>query len=185
MIDRVKFGKIRISWIVENLGVEFAVPIPAQWRRVMITSSSKKFVYVIMVAIFSVCTVELAIAEQKVYADPTDLSGVKKGSELYTQHCAVCHGANLEGEPNWTKRKISGALPAPPHDPSGHTWHHSDDVLLKLTKYGPRFFAGLAYVTDMPAYQDILSDEEILMIIAFIKSTWPPEILEAQQRMAQ
>ena len=151
----------------------------------MITITTYKFLCTIIVGFHSLCAVGLAIADQNIHADPTELSRVSQGNELYTEHCAACHGVNLEGEPNWTKRKANGALPAPPHDPSGHTWHHSDEVLLKLTKYGPRIFAGLDYVTDMPAYQNILSDDEILMIIAFIKSTWPAEILDAQQRMAQ
>ena len=30
----------------------------------------------------------------------------------------------------------SGRMPAPPHDASGHTWHHRDDVLFRLVKEG-------------------------------------------------
>ena len=141
-----------------------------------------KFLIIFAIMIFN-GTAATAIAGQKVKADHTDRAAVNKGITLYVEHCAECHGAKLEGQPNWTRRKASGALPAPPHDPSGHTWHHSDEVLLNMTKFGPRFYAGPAYITEMPAYVSILTDEEMLSIIAFIKSTWPEEILEAQQRM--
>lgn len=62
---------------------------------------------------------------------------VDTGRRLYAAHCAACHGANLEGQANWRTRLANGRLPAPPHDASGHTWHHSDQVLLDITKKGP------------------------------------------------
>ncbi|MDE0310588.1 MAG: cytochrome c [Acidiferrobacterales bacterium] len=139
----------------------------------------------VVIAIIFVGGTVAVFAQQQFHADHTDRAAVKLGSQVYVQHCAVCHGANLEGEPDWTKRKASGALPAPPHDPSGHTWHHSDEILFKLTKFGVRIFAGPEYITDMPAYEKILTDEEILAVISYIKSTWPEEILEAQERMSQ
>lgn len=61
---------------------------------------------------------------------PDDSALVADGRKLYDQACASCHGAMLEGQPNWRQRKADGRLPAPPHDPSGHTWHHPDAVLL-------------------------------------------------------
>lgn len=61
---------------------------------------------------------------------------VSRGMEVYGQACASCHGNNLEGQPDWRQRNTQGFLPAPPHDDSGHTWHHSDEVLFDLTKNG-------------------------------------------------
>ena len=46
------------------------------------------------------------------------------GETLYAVHCAVCHGANLEGQLDWQTPDENGILPAPPHDETGHTWHH-------------------------------------------------------------
>ena len=67
--------------------------------------------------------------------------------------------------------------PAPPHDASGHTWHHPDEVLFRITKYGVAKAANLKnYESAMPAYEDRLSDEEIVAVLSWIKSTWPPEI---------
>ena len=59
-------------------------------------------------------------------ANANDAAQVARGEALYAKHCASCHGANLEGQPDWKKRLANGRLPAPPHDMTGHTWHHPD-----------------------------------------------------------
>ena len=102
-----------------------------------------------------------------------DSAIVNLGGGIYAKHCASCHGVNLEGQPNWKARNSDGKLPAPPHDKTGHTWHHSDRVLFKLTKYGLAGFAGEDYQSNMPAYEGILSDEEIIAVLSYIKSRWP------------
>lgn len=99
------------------------------------------------------------------------------GKALYSEYCAACHGANLEGQPDWKRPKVDGKLPAPPHDASGHTWHHSDRVLAAITRDGLSAFAGQDYATDMPAFAGTLTDAEISAVLAYIKSTWSePEI---------
>lgn len=103
------------------------------------------------------------------------------GRRIYSAECASCHGPNLEGQPKWQVRLANGKLPAPPHDPSGHTWHHSDKVLFDITKKGPASYPD-GYQTDMPAFGGRLSDEQIAAVLAFIKSTWPTEILQRQPK---
>lgn len=117
------------------------------------------------------------------FADPDDPAKVALGQRLYVEHCADCHGARLEGQPDWQRRKPDGRLPAPPHDETGHTWHHSDAVLLKITRDGPAAILP-GYESDMPAYAGILSDDDILAVLAYIKSRWPGEILERQAAIA-
>jgi mono/diheme cytochrome c family protein len=95
------------------------------------------------------------------------------GRQVYAAHCASCHGENLEGQPDWKSRLPSGRLPAPPHDASGHTWHHPDDALFRITKEGPAAIIGNGYESDMPGFGEILSDGEIRAVLEFIKSTWP------------
>jgi len=113
--------------------------------------------------------------------DHTNARMVDIGSRIYSAHCASCHGTKLEGQPNWQVRLANGKLPAPPHDPSGHTWHHSDKVLFDITKKGPAAYPD-GYQTDMPAFGGRLSDEQIAAVLAFIKSTWPMEILQRQPK---
>jgi mono/diheme cytochrome c family protein len=91
---------------------------------------------------------------------PSSAGRMETGRLLYAQHCAACHGVNLEGQPNWQTRSADGKLPAPPHDDSGHTWHHSDEQLFKLTKFGVSAVVP-GYKSDMLGFGDKLSDEQI------------------------
>jgi len=106
------------------------------------------------------------------------------GAKVYTQQCASCHGANLEGQPNWKVLLQNGRRPAPPHDDSGHTWHHADYVLFAIVKNGlvPPF-APAGYESDMPAFGGKLSDAEIWAVLAFIKSHWSGEVLSYRAEM--
>lgn len=107
---------------------------------------------------------------------PDDTALLQRGEQLYRVHCASCHGENLQGQPNWRERGPDGRLPAPPHDDSGHTWHHPDEVLFQLTKDGVAKAAGLPdYPTNMPAYGGTLSDADIVAVLSWIKSRWTPE----------
>jgi len=114
--------------------------------------------------------------------DPSNPKLVARGKVVYAEQCASCHGAKLEGQPNWRHRLPNGRMPAPPHDPSGHTWHHSDQQLFEMTKFGPGALVP-GYQSDMPAFADKLSDADIWAVISFIESTWPPDIRERQQRI--
>ncbi len=102
------------------------------------------------------------------------------GRQLYLQNCAQCHGTSLEGQPDWMKRKEDGRLPAPPHDETGHTWHHSDKQLFTITKEGLAAIEP-GYESDMPAFVDVLSDDEIKATLEYIKSTWPERQREFQR----
>ena len=104
------------------------------------------------------------------------------GKRVYEQHCAACHGARLEGQPDWRVRDAAGLLPAPPHDASGHTWHHPDAVLFEITKYGVARAANLKdYKSAMPAYENVLDDAEIVAVLSWIKAQWPAEIRKQQE----
>lgn len=108
---------------------------------------------------------------------PDDRATIVLGQRIYTAQCAACHGARLEGQPNWRERGPDGRLPAPPHDASGHTWHHPDALLFRITKLGVAKAANLKdYPSAMPAYEGTLSDEEIVAVLSWIKSQWPPDV---------
>lgn len=112
--------------------------------------------------------------------DAADAGQVARGQALYARHCASCHGENLEGERDWQIRRPTGELPAPPHDPTGHTWHHGDEQLFAIVKHGMARYAPPDYKTNMPAFVGTLSDAEIRAVLAYIKSTWPAEIQKRQ-----
>jgi len=112
-----------------------------------------------------------------------------QGASLYAEHCASCHGKNLEGAPNWRSPGEDGLYPAPPHDATGHTWHHGDRLLFDYTKLGGEgAFAALG-ITDfesaMPGFAEILTDDEIRDVLSFIKSTWPEQLRRHQEQMTR
>jgi mono/diheme cytochrome c family protein len=94
-------------------------------------------------------------------ADPDNAEQVALGQQVYASFCTGCHGANLEGQPNWQKKLPLGNFPAPPHDETGHTWHHADQWLFEIVKHGGKYHAPPRYRSAMPAYQETLSDDEI------------------------
>ncbi len=111
---------------------------------------------------------------------PDDAQVLRVGASIYAQQCAACHGAKGEGQPHWRDRGPDGLLPAPPHDASGHTWHHPDEQLFAITKQGlARLINQPDYRTAMPVYDGVLSDDEIVAVLSWIKAQWP---LEVRQR---
>lgn len=106
------------------------------------------------------------------------------GARVYATHCASCHGAKLEGQPNWKEKLPNGRRPAPPHDDSGHTWHHSDRWLFHVVENGLAVTLKRPdYESDMPAFKGKLSDSEIRAVLAYLKSHWSEETLRKREEM--
>ncbi len=114
--------------------------------------------------------------------DPNDSSQVASGQQLYMANCASCHGARLEGQANWQLELPGGGRLAPPHDQTGHTWHHPDQYLFEMTKYGGQPYSPEGYKNNMPGFGNQLSDTQIWAVLSYIKSAWPQEVREAQER---
>ncbi len=118
-------------------------------------------------------------------AHELDSRDIANGKTLYGEQCASCHGANLEGQPNWRTPDDNGVLPAPPHDEAGHTWHHDNKLLFEYTRQGgaeamaERGISG--FNSGMPGFSGEISDDEIWDILAFIRSTWPERVQEIQR----
>ena len=116
----------------------------------------------------------------------TDSTTLELGATVYATNCANCHGANLEGQADWKTPNEDGTWKAPPHDESGHTWHHPDDYLLDRIYNGTEGLdAAMQADSNMPAYKDMLTDEEITAVLEFIKSQWPDDIKAAQAARSQ
>ena len=132
----------------------------------------------LMVAVLPVCAVTACTEEPR--ADPSNPAQVASGQLIYAANCASCPGANLEGQPDWKSRKANGQMPAPPHDETGHTWHHSDDILFGITKIGVTPpYAPSGYQSDMPSFGGKLTDQQIWDALAYIKSRWSPRARRA------
>ncbi|MCI2398982.1 c-type cytochrome [Aliiroseovarius subalbicans] len=133
--------------------------------------------HILIIAAWSVATGAIAGHE----LDDRDLTN---GQALYVEQCASCHGANLEGQPDWRTPDEDGVLPAPPHDKTGHTWHHDNQLLFEYTRLGGEEALAARGVTGfasgMPGFGDTLAEEDIWDILAYIRSTWPDRVQEIQ-----
>ncbi len=103
---------------------------------------------------------------------------LKLGERVYIQQCASCHGPQGQGQyPDApTKPDSQGLIGAPPHDATGHTWHHPDGLLINITRNG-LIVKGFQ---PMPAFGKILSNEEIDAVLNYIKLWWKPEQVASQ-----
>lgn len=68
----------------------------------------------------------------------------------------------------------------PRHDARGHTWQHPDFALFQLIRDGVTV-ANCAplHLKKMPRFRGVLSDADVVAVLSYIKSTWPPNILES------
>ena len=83
------------------------------------------------------------------------IEAIKNGKILYNQYCVSCH-----------------------------TWHHTDELLHRMIKYG---FAKLIknYEGKMMGFGDEISDEGIDNILSYIKSYWKDDIYEYHLEMSK
>ena len=152
--------------------------------------TGKSTIVVAIIGVVAAATLWFLLADENRdaatnFIDPANQTLVAHGKPVYANHCAACHGVRLEGQPEWRTRLPNGRLPAPPHDVTGHTWHHPDSVLFNIVKNGlvPGKTAPDGYQSDMPAYAGVLTDHDINAVLAYIKSSWPEEALAAQKKI--
>ncbi|MBI2936345.1 MAG: cytochrome c [Chloroflexi bacterium] len=103
---------------------------------------------------------------------PLDPQQVACGRIVYETFCVQCHGQRGEGQPNWQLQNPDDTYPPPPHDSSGHTWHHGDSYLYRIVREGGKFNETPGFKSAMPAWGSILSLEEISAVITYLKSLW-------------
>ncbi len=102
-----------------------------------------------------------------------------RGQELY-QPCIHCHGEFGQGEPNAPNPYIPdqyGYMRVPRHDSLGHTWMHPDQLLVQIIKNGSN---NVLYRNIMPPFGEAYTDEEIMILLDYIKYWWTPEQREQQ-----
>ena len=149
--------------------------------RIFITAAGLGFLAIAVLVIWLVQEQRLAAApvvinETAVPPLPTlDQQAEALGEPLYLQYCAACHGADLRGAMDWKSPLPDGSFPPPPHDDSGHTWHHPDFLLLQIVAEGGPSYGGV-----MPGFSTQLSETEMAAILEYIKSRWNRESREYQ-----
>lgn len=125
-----------------------------------------------------------------VKGDVFSASQIERGRAAYEQICAQCHGIDGQGQfPDAPlEPDVTGRIGAPPHNEMGHTWHHSDEMLIRTVTEGG--FADLTRYYQMPSFKDTLTHTQIVQIIAYIKTMWTSEqrieqraLTEEEERM--
>lgn len=113
------------------------------------------------------------------------LASGANGKMLYQTYCATCHGAQGEGQPNWKTKNPDGIYPAPPHDASGHTWHHADGLLFRIVREGGQATGPAGFQSGMPAWKATLTDAQIVATLEYIKTFWGATEREFQAGVTQ
>lgn len=130
----------------------------------------------ISIAVLLVLGVELpGVGGGSAELSPLQSSGAGLGERVYNSNCAGCHGVSGEGQPDWQQRGANGALPPPPHDSSGHTWHHADGLLFRIIQQGGVLYSGPTTPSGMPGFGEQLSDGEIRAVVGYLKTFWGAE----------
>lgn len=119
--------------------------------------------------------VPLEVNDPRYPIQPADDDLVAEGKQLYDRFCASCHGVDGEGaQPDPYAPGV-----APPHDDTGHTWHHADQQNFGTVWFG-RDVNGL-----MPGYYDRMTPDEIITVLAYIKTWWSEDHLATQLDLSQ
>ena len=115
--------------------------------------------------------------------DPANVS-LAEGQRQYNIYCAHCHGYLGEGQ-NPSSRIQTEALgyqTVPPHDETGSTWRHPDQLLHDAIKYGIESPLNLY---PMSEYGSRLSDDQIQWVIDYMKGWWTDEQRANQARLTE
>ena len=144
------------------------------------TNYMRIFFFIIITLLYS----KVALSHSHYPITRDSIEAIKNGKILYNQYCVSCHQANLAGATNWQGLDEDGHRKAPPLNGTGHTWHHTDELLHRMIKYG---FAKLIknYEGKMMGFEDSLSDNDIDNILAYIKSYWPKDKYDFQIDMSK
>ena len=100
-----------------------------------------------------------------------EASFAAQGKPLYEKNCAVCHGRQGQGDPNWRQKNADGSFKPPPLNGTAHTWHHPAGDLMATIMNGSSPGTG-----NMPPWRNILTPEQVASIIAYFQEFWPDEI---------
>lgn len=94
---------------------------------------------------------------------PPDEASVRRGGEIYAQHCATCHGPNGRGD-----GPLAATISPPPVDLRLHVTAHSEAELFQFVSRG---LAG----TPMPSFAERLSADDRWHVVNYIRTAFDPQ----------
>lgn len=145
---------------------------------------SQRAVLIIFALLCAVALTVFAVRSSARSATNAPGGSAERGQLVYATRCASCHGAALQGELGWPEPRANGTMPAPPLGERGNAWRQTDQWLFATIKQGGQANAAPGRVSTMPAFAGGLPDDDIWATIAYIKSTWPSQLREAQPKSA-
>lgn len=104
-------------------------------------------------------------------------AGLTRGAALFEQHCALCHGPQAQGHPDWQTPNNGSFAAAPPLDGTGNDWKRSRAEMAAAIQNGIKRKSDNEMV--MPAWKGRLKDQEVEDVINWLQSLWPAEVYEA------
>lgn len=115
--------------------------------------------------------------------DPSD-ERLSTAQFNYQRNCAHCHGYGGEGQhPDTVERTINlGYHLVPPHDATGHTWQHPDQILFETIKYGVQSPTNFFVMT---AFEEQLTEDEIFAIIDYMRLWWTDDQIAWQAKLTE
>lgn len=107
---------------------------------------------------------------------PVSTENLFRGVQLFHEYCALCHGPEAQGHPDWRNPKV---VAAPPLNGTGNDWKRRKQDMIAIIKNG----ANRQGETVMPAWEGRLTDQEIEDIITWYQALWPPEVYERWRKV--
>jgi len=105
--------------------------------------------------------------------DPNSLA---RGSALFAERCAQCHGPQGQGHPDWQTPSDGQFAAAPPLNGTGNDWKRSRAELATIIQKGVRRKSDKAEI--MPAWKGRLTATDIDDVINWMQSLWPADVYE-------
>lgn len=104
-------------------------------------------------------------------------ASLTRGAALFDQHCALCHGPQAQGHPDWQTPSNGSFAAAPPLDGTGNDWKRNRAELAAAIQNGIKRKSDNEMV--MPAWKGRLKDQDVEDVINWLQSLWPAEVYEA------
>jgi len=102
---------------------------------------------------------------------PISMESLFRGVRLYQENCALCHGPEAQGHPDWRNPKV---VAAPPLNGTGNEWKRRKQDMIAVIKNGVKRHGEPV----MPGWKDRMTDQEIEDIITWYQALWPAEVYE-------
>lgn len=94
-----------------------------------------------------------------------------RGARVFQENCAICHGPEAQGHPDW---QTPGVAAAPPLNGTGNDWKRKRAELVAVIKTGVK----RKNEQVMPGWEGRMSEQEIDDVITWFQALWPNDVYD-------